>query len=60
MTPRASLLLSLILPFSVHAFIWPFSQKRFKANALIEAGSLGLQDVNGRIAAFGDFGGDQL
>ncbi|TFK25799.1 hypothetical protein FA15DRAFT_668127 [Coprinopsis marcescibilis] len=37
---------------------WPFPQKRFTANSLIDAGSLGLTgDV--RVAAFGDFDGDQ-
>ncbi|KIO28141.1 hypothetical protein M407DRAFT_72199 [Tulasnella calospora MUT 4182] len=61
MTPRAGLLLlSLILPFSVHGFVWPFSKKRFTSNGLIGAGPLGLQDVDGRVAAFGDFGGDQF
>ena len=56
---KTRLLLSLILPFSVHGFVWPFTPKRFKSNALIDAGSLGLKDVQGRVAAFGDFDGDQ-
>ncbi|KAG8896291.1 hypothetical protein FRB99_008955 [Tulasnella sp. 403] len=60
MAPRVHLLLSLILPFTVQAFVWPFGQKRFKANALIGAGALGLEDLNGRVAAFGDFDGDQF
>ena len=37
--------------------VWPFPPKRFKANALVDAGSLGL---GGRVIAFGDFNGDQL
>jgi hypothetical protein len=40
--------------------IWPFPPKRFKSNALIGAGSLGLDKLQGRIIAFGDFDGDQL
>lgn len=39
--------------------IWPFSPKRFTKNALMEAGSMGLDDGD-RIIAFGDFNGDQL
>lgn len=40
-------------------FWWPFPKKRFTANSLIDAGTLGLSgDV--RIVAFGDFDGDQL
>ena len=41
------------------AAIWPFPHKRFAGNALIGAGSLGLDD-DGRVVAFGDFNGDQL
>ncbi|KAG2020932.1 hypothetical protein CC2G_006216 [Coprinopsis cinerea AmutBmut pab1-1] len=37
---------------------WPFPKKRFTSNALIDAGSVGLiGDI--RVAAFGDFDGDQ-
>jgi hypothetical protein len=39
--------------------MWPFPPKRFKGNALLSAGSLGL-DTDGRVAALGDFNGDQL
>jgi hypothetical protein len=38
---------------------WPFSSKRFTANAFVDAGTLGLEDA-GRIVAFGDFDGNQL
>ncbi|KDQ59682.1 hypothetical protein JAAARDRAFT_33256 [Jaapia argillacea MUCL 33604] len=41
------------------ASIWPFPPKRFKGNALIGAGSMGV-DVEGRVIAFGDFNGDQF
>lgn len=46
---------------SVSAFklTWPFTIQRFKGNALIEAGTLGLES-NARVVAFGDFNGDQL
>ncbi|KAI0029329.1 hypothetical protein K488DRAFT_56617 [Vararia minispora EC-137] len=37
--------------------IWPFPPKRFSKNALLSAGSLG---VEGRVVAFGDFNGDQF
>ena len=39
--------------------MWPFPPKRFKGNALLGAGSLGL-DTDGRVVALGDFNGDQL
>lgn len=39
--------------------MWPFSPKRFTKNALMSAGSLGL-DGAGRVVAFGDFNGDQF
>ncbi|KAF5386695.1 hypothetical protein D9615_001974 [Tricholomella constricta] len=39
--------------------IWPFPPKRFTGNALIDAGSMGL-DGDDRIVAFGDFNGDQF
>ncbi|WWC89342.1 uncharacterized protein L201_004263 [Kwoniella dendrophila CBS 6074] len=39
--------------------IWPFKEKRFKEEAFIDAGSLGLQDVKGRVVALGDWNGDQ-
>ena len=36
-----------------------FPTKRFKGNALLEAGSLGL-GIDERVVALGDFNGDQL
>ncbi|PFH53586.1 hypothetical protein AMATHDRAFT_137318 [Amanita thiersii Skay4041] len=39
--------------------IWPFPPKRFTKNALIAAGSMGL-DGNARIVAYGDFNRDQF
>lgn len=45
------------LPFT--SAMWPFPPKRFKGNALLNAGSLGL-DTDGRVVALGDFNGDQL
>jgi len=39
--------------------MWPFPPKRFKGNALLSAGSLGLE-TDGRVVALGDFNGDQL
>ena len=45
-----------ILPASA---IWPFPPKRFNGNALLTAGSMGVDD-DGRVVAFGDFNGDQL
>lgn len=60
MHPRTHLLISLLLPYTTRAAFWPFGQKRFKANALIGAGPLGLDEVDGRVVAFGDFNGDQL
>ena len=49
----------LVLPSGA---LWPFDTflpKRFSGNALLGAGSLGVDD-DGRIIAFGDFNGDQL
>ena len=39
--------------------VWPFKQKRFEAEAFIDAGPLGLEAVTGRVAAVGDWDGDQ-
>lgn len=39
--------------------MWPFSPKRFSGNALLSAGSMGV-DGDGGIIAFGDFNGDQF
>ncbi|KAG8858531.1 hypothetical protein FRB96_005203 [Tulasnella sp. 330] len=61
MHSRTALVFSLLAASQhVVASLWPFGQKRFKANALIGAGTLGLDSVNGRVAAFGDFNGDQF
>ncbi|KAG8970872.1 hypothetical protein FRC03_000090 [Tulasnella sp. 419] len=58
---RTSLVVLLaILPLGTSAFIWPFGKKRFKTNGLIGAGSLGLDGLHGRVAAFGDFDGNQF
>lgn len=59
--PRALILLlsTLLQPAPVSGF-WPFANKRFKGNALIQAGTLGLDKSVGRIIAFGDFDGNQL
>ncbi|KAH8995858.1 hypothetical protein EDB86DRAFT_2920938 [Lactarius hatsudake] len=40
--------------------LWPFPPKRFSGNSLIGAGSLGLDDGDGRVIAFGDFNGDHF
>ncbi|KAI0059037.1 integrin alpha N-terminal domain-containing protein [Artomyces pyxidatus] len=39
--------------------LWPFPQSRFTGNALVGAGSMGL-DSDARVIAFGDFNGDQF
>lgn len=40
---------------------WTTSDKpRFKENALLAAGGLGLDHLEGRVAALGDWNGDQL
>jgi integrin alpha FG-GAP repeat containing protein 1 len=48
-----------LLATSASAF-WPFPAKRFKANGLISAGGLGLENEQGRVVALGDLDGDQL
>ncbi|KAF8626356.1 hypothetical protein AX15_005010 [Amanita polypyramis BW_CC] len=53
----ACILCALLL--SSASAIWPFPQKRFTKNSLIDAGSMGV-DGNARIVAFGDFNGDQF
>lgn len=40
--------------------LWPFQPKRFSGNALVSAGTLGLDVGDGRVIAFGDFNGDHL
>ncbi|TCD70604.1 hypothetical protein EIP91_002634 [Steccherinum ochraceum] len=39
--------------------IWPFPPKRFSGNAMMDAGSRGI-DTDGRVVAYGDFNGDQF
>lgn len=54
-----ALLLLLSLPPPSHAFslTWPFPKKRFTDEGLIDAGALGLGEVDGRIAAIGNWNG---
>lgn len=60
----SSLLVLLALSESTQAFTfsgWPFAKKRFVDDGLIAAGHLGFSaDFKGRIAAVGDWDGDQL
>lgn len=53
-------ILGLLALSTTAAALWPFPAKRFKSNALIFAGELGLGGVEGRVVAFGDLNGDQL
>lgn len=55
--PALLLLLSLPLPTESFSFTWPFPGKRFNDEGLIDAGSLGLGEVDGRIAAVGNWNG---
>ena len=57
--PSSLALLSTWLWLPLTFAMWPFPPKRFKGNALLGAGSLGL-DTDGRVVALGDFNGDQL
>jgi integrin alpha FG-GAP repeat containing protein 1 len=52
-------LLAISSAFAPAAAIWPFPPKRFRGNALIGTGSMGL-DPDGSVVAFGDFDGNQL
>lgn len=49
---------SSILLTEVSASIFTFGQKRFNLEGLINAGSLGLENADGQVAAFGDYNGD--
>ena len=40
------------------AALWPFQQKRFTAEAFVDAGPLGV-NTTGRVVALGDWDGDQ-
>lgn len=54
---RSASLALLLLPFA--KAIWPFQHKRFSAEALIDAGQLGFEGVDGRVVAVGDWNGDK-
>ena len=60
--PLPALLLALLLLLAhvggVAASIFNLGRKRFRYEGLINAGSLGLDDMHGQVAAFGDFDGD--
>lgn len=52
--------LGLTLPFlPTTSAGWPFTQRKYVAESMVETGSLGLEDVGGRIAAMADWNGDQ-
>lgn len=53
-----ALLYPLLLLSPPACALWPFKEKRFKDEAFINAGSLGLGKLGGRIAAVGDWDGD--
>lgn len=63
-TPRRLSFLFFIISLALFAApttaLWPFPPKRFSRNALVSAGTLGLDDGDGRVIAFGDFNGDHL
>lgn len=40
--------------------LWPFPPQRFSGSSLVGAGSLGLDDGDGRVIAFGDFDSDHF
>lgn len=56
-----SILFAALVATSLHPAqaVWPFKQNRFAAEALIDAGALGLDGVTGRVVAYGDWNGDQ-
>jgi hypothetical protein len=59
--PALAVLLLIASSAHVHA-IWPFQPKEPSANkfeGLINVGPLGLENVTGTVAAFGDWNGDQ-
>ncbi|KAH9961067.1 hypothetical protein BC827DRAFT_354011 [Russula dissimulans] len=53
-------LTSLALLAAPTSALWPFPPKRFSGNALVSAGSLGLNAGDDRVIAFGDFNGDHF
>ncbi|KAI3492687.1 hypothetical protein L1887_42605 [Cichorium endivia] len=58
-TAWASALLLLATSTGADA-LFGIGEKRFKYEGLINAGSLGLDQINGQIAAWGDWNGDQF
>ena len=54
----AATLIAILQAYNSDA-LWPFRAKRFVTEALINAGSLGLESVTGRVVALGDWDGDQ-
>ncbi|KAL1405541.1 hypothetical protein Q8F55_009179 [Vanrija albida] len=56
---RLHLALTLPLLAAQASALWPFKPKRFTAEALVDAGTLGLKLDGGRVAAIGDADGDQ-
>jgi integrin alpha FG-GAP repeat containing protein 1 len=40
--------------------VFGIGEQRFKFEGLIDLGSLGLEDINGMVAAMGDLDGEQL
>ncbi|KAI0628726.1 hypothetical protein C8Q77DRAFT_1067117 [Trametes polyzona] len=52
----ATAVLNLASPASA---IWPFPTKRFRGNALLSAGPMGVE-ADANVVAFGDFNGDQF
>ncbi|CAO1616755.1 unnamed protein product [Sympodiomycopsis kandeliae] len=58
-TSTLLVLLLTLLSASPVVALWPFPEKRFRYQGLIDAGTLGLNDVGSGIAAWGDWDGDQ-
>jgi integrin alpha FG-GAP repeat containing protein 1 len=50
--------LSLVYTRTVSA-VWPFQAKSNTVDGFVNAGTLGLGNVTGRVVAFGDWNGDQ-
>jgi len=58
MRTAGTILVTLVLFLHPVAALWPFQQKRFTAEAFVDAGSLGV-NTTGRVVALGDWDGDQ-
>jgi integrin alpha FG-GAP repeat containing protein 1 len=54
---RSAQLALVILPLV--SAIWPIKSNRPTAEALIDAGSFGIEGVDGRVVAVGDWNGDK-